>query len=149
MDLGLTGVSVSSNPIVSLLNSGLSFATPIRFGERASPGAGFKLELDRYEEWKNWISNIRLPERIIVQQGENHEVRTWCRLPRKALCPKINKAADQDLPRENHIDEVRGALMAGIYSRPCTISMLEPSKSSPTGCTRPPRQVPKKVSAMA
>jgi paraquat-inducible protein B len=73
MDLGLTGVSVSSNPIVSLLNGGLSFATPTEFGERASPGARFTLEQDPDEEWKNWTPDIGLPERIIDQEGENHE----------------------------------------------------------------------------
>ncbi|GGW79805.1 MlaD family protein [Alteromonas halophila] len=72
MDVGLTGVSVSSNPIVSLLNGGLSFATPAEFGKRASPGARFSLAQDPDEEWKNWTPAIDLPERIIDQEGESH-----------------------------------------------------------------------------
>lgn len=70
MDLGFTGVSVSADPIVSLLNGGLSFATPPEYGNQAQAGAQFSLQADPDEDWQNWTPAIELPERIIDQEGE-------------------------------------------------------------------------------
>ena len=73
MDVGFTGVSVSANPIVSLLNGGLSFATPPEYGDKAQPGAKYSLKSDPDDEWQAWTPDIALPERIIDQEGESHE----------------------------------------------------------------------------
>ncbi len=72
MDVGLTGVSVSANPVVSLLNGGLSFATPEKFGKKAGNNARFTLNQDPDEEWQEWTPKIKLPTLIIDQEGESH-----------------------------------------------------------------------------
>lgn len=73
MDVGFTGVSVSANPIVSLLNGGLSFATPPEYGDKAQQNAQYSLQSDPDEEWQAWAPDIALPERIIDQGGERHK----------------------------------------------------------------------------
>ncbi|WP_199610524.1 MlaD family protein [Flocculibacter collagenilyticus] len=72
-DMSLLGVSMSANPMVSLLSGGVSFATPNEPGAIVKEGTQFILAEDREDKWQSWQPNITFPSRIITQEGESHE----------------------------------------------------------------------------
>ncbi|WP_438865240.1 MlaD family protein [Neptunicella sp.] len=69
-DMGLLGVSVSTAPLMSLLSGGISFATPVKYGEEVNEGYQFILEEDGDEDWLKWQPKISLDEHIIRESGQ-------------------------------------------------------------------------------
>ncbi|WP_416306349.1 MlaD family protein [Neptunicella sp. SCSIO 80796] len=69
-DMGLLGMSVSTAPLMSLLSGGISFATPTEYGAQAKVNDQFVLEEDGDEDWLKWQPQIKLPEHIIKESGQ-------------------------------------------------------------------------------
>ncbi len=60
VDLGLTGIHVSTESLQSILGGGIAFATPDKPGEPVSDGATFALHDKGEEKWLSWSPAIEL-----------------------------------------------------------------------------------------
>ncbi|MDJ0788252.1 MAG: MlaD family protein [Myxococcota bacterium] len=63
LHVGLDGLDLDTGSLASILEGGISFATPERPGERAEDGARFALHHDAEPEWLAWTPRIWIGDR--------------------------------------------------------------------------------------
>ena len=68
VDVGLTGISVSTAPLMNLLSGGISFSTPTEYGALALANSEFTVHPDKEDDWTSWEPKISLPDIKLVQK---------------------------------------------------------------------------------